>query len=207
MAALDLNDSVLMTINGTLNGQRTMNTFWWRVTAVSGNPDEAVAFAALHALLGANNFFTKYLSCVPTNWEGSAVWYQSIFNLRQRKVVIAFNETGDGVSEATTSNLQSSITRVGDLAARDAVGGIRIPMPTTALATVAGLVTVAHKGRLDEFAAELPIVRITAAPAVTYTPMVGAPEAANPANWFKVIQAFAQPETRTIRRRTVGRGI
>lgn len=207
MAALDLQDSVLMTINGVLAGQRTMNTFWWRVTAITGSPDETVAFPALWALLGSAGFIDKYLACVPTNWTGAGVWMQSIYNLRQRKIVIPFDDGGTGVSEANTANVQGSITRVGDIARRDAVGGIRIPIPTNALATTNGLLTVAQKGAMDEFAAELPIVRTTVTPAVTYTPMVGAPEAANPANWFKVVAAFAQPETRVIRRRTVGRGI
>lgn len=206
MAALDLNDSVLMTIVGRLNGQRTMNTFWWRVTAVAGDPDEAVAFQELHSLL-LTNFFDLYLACVPTNWEGYQVWYQSIFNVRQRKIVFPFDSEGTGPGEANTANVQGSITRVGDLASRKAIGGIRIPIGTTALTTVNGYISPAQKTAMEEFAAAMVPTRTTAAPAVTYTPMVGAPDPLNPVNWFQVVATQVQETTRVLRRRTVGLGI
>lgn len=195
-----------MTINGRLCGQRTMNTFWWRVTALTGTVPEVTAFTALHAELNSE-FLPKYLACVPENWTAEGIWYQAIFNLRQRKVVIPYSPIGTFADDAFTANVQGSITRVGDIARRDAVGGVRIPIGTTSTSTEDGLLSAALKANFDTFATAMKSIQVTATPSVSYTPMVAAPLSTDPSKWYAIQDAFAQPTTRVIRRRTVGRGI
>lgn len=206
MAALDLGDSVLVTVNGRLNEQRTMNTFWFRVTAIADAPDESIAFAALFLqLVGAGGLLEDYLACVPTNWAAEAVWFQSITPVRQRKVSFPWDAIGGGPSSALTSNVQASITRVGDAARRDAIGGIRIPIGTGVGSITNGRLMAGQKTVLQDLADSMTQIVTTIGPNVEYTPIVGKPN--NAGNYWNVVDTTVQETARVLRRRTVGLGI
>lgn len=206
MAALDLNDSILVTVNGTLLGQRTMNTFWYRVHEITGDPQETIAFQALFAEMSSpGKLLANYLKCVPTNWKGYQVWFQAIKPLRQRKVAFPWVIDGEGVGSALTANVQGSITRLGDTAAREAVGGIRIPIGTGTQFLTDGKLTIDQLAAMADLAGEMSVDYATGVPAVTYRPMVGKPD--NAGNYWRVVDTLVQPEARVMRRRTVGRGI
>lgn len=206
MAALDQGDSVLVTVNGRLNEQRTMNTFWYRVTQITDAPDEAIAFAALFLqMTGAGGLLEDYLACVPTNWTAEAVWFQSITPIRQRKVSFPWDAIGGGPSSALTANVQGSITRVGDAARREAIGGVRIPIGTGVGSITNGRLVAGQKAAMQDLADSMAQVIATFAPNVEYTPIVGKPNAAG--NYWNVVDATVQDTVRVLRRRTVGLGI
>lgn len=206
MPVITTGDTVLVTIVGRLCGQRTLNTFPYRVAAASGGDEQSDVFTAFHASLGAaGELRPAFRGCTPENYDLDAMWYQIIRPVRFRKYVANVGVAGLFLSTAYTGNVQASVTRVGSVAERKSVGGIRVPIGTDANSTVDGSVTNALKAQLTTLANAMKRTIITVGFVTTFIPLVGV--ARLPGPFRDVYDAFAQDTTRVQRRRTVGLGI
>jgi len=205
MPALLVGDIVLVTAVGNLVGQRTLTTFPFQVTAVTGIPDQTNAFDDLHAELNATTgILGKMRACIPSQYTMTQAWYQVIAPTRYRRYVKAVNTQGGFTGAALTANVQASITRVGEEAGRRYVGGVRIPIGTDYSSLAAGLVAAGLKTKLTDLAEVMDQNIITPVVVATYRPLVGL--APNPADSVPCFDAFPQDTVRVLRRRTVGLG-
>lgn len=205
MSNLSVGDKVLVTVVGSVCGQRTLNTFLYRVSALTGTPDQATALTAFHSsLLGAGQLIPKFLAAVPTNWFHSYMWYQVILPGRFRKLIVPMSGHGTFGSVANTGNVQGSITRAGELATRAYIGGVRICIGTDSDATDNGQLTVGQFTALNDLASAMKLNVITSGTVATYIPQVGVPRSGSVTH--DLYDAFPQYTTRVIRRRTVGVG-
>jgi len=201
---------ILVTPVGTIFGQRTMNTFLYRVSSVAGSISDTAFFDALHTVLGGSgNLLEKYSNCMSLNsWIGVAVWYQVVGPTRYRKVVKG-PLTGGFDSVMTSSNVQASISRFGEFGTRASVGGVRIPI--AAEHSEDGLLSAGLTAVLEELATEMKAAVAAGSPSVTLIPQVGVPGYTNDdppvripvTNSIDCYEARVQDTTRVIRRRTL----
>lgn len=206
MPSLLLNDRVLVTAIGRLCGQRTMNTFLYRVSAATAGNDMGSSFVALHAeLTKAGALWSALNAACPSNWTFEEAWYQVVAPARFRKGVSLVASQGGWQSAAQTANVHIAITRVGEQAKRKYVGGIRVPMATDAATSADGVPTPAFYTVVQALVNAMKLTVITVNPQVTFIPQVGAPRDANQS--IDLYDAFYQRSTRVNRRRTVGLGI
>ena len=202
MPVLSVGDTVMITFNGNLCAQRTMNTFYYRCSAVPNGTDMEDAFISINATLGlAGGLRFAQLGATPSNYTLTQTWIQTIFPVRYRKVVFAQNQNGQYADTALTANVQAAITRAGSLANRESIGGVRIPIGSGIQSTDNGFIASALKVKLDALALAINQNIITAVgPILTLIPLVGA---AHDGNQRDCAFAFTQDTTRVIRRRTV----
>lgn len=205
MPLLNVGDTVMVSHVGSLCGQRTINTFYYRVAATAPAADMNAALLSFHAALGVSpELRFRFLGATPNNYTLTQAWYQVIHPLRYRKVVVGVNQGGQFLDNAATANVQASITRASELAGRTHIGGVRIPCGTTTASTDNGIITGPLKAKLDDLAIAMALTVITTvAPVCTFAPLIGLS-----ADGFQreMAFAFAQDTTRVIRRRTVGLG-
>lgn len=206
MPVFTVGDVCLVTVNGELCGQRTMNTFPYYASNVTGTPTDAQVFAALDAQFAAlNGFRPRLRDCLPQNWVGLPTWYQVIKPTRYRKVYGAEFGNGAFEADALTANVQASITRYGAIANRRNIGGVRIPIPQDTTVCNDGYLSTAYKAALNLFLTQMIQVRTLTSPAVTLVPLVGL--ATGGISETPLDGAVVQDTVRVIRRRTVGLGI
>jgi len=206
MAILSVGDIVMVSIVGSLNNQRTMNTFPYRVSAVTGTPTiQSAANALKNSLTAGGGLVPAYIGCTPSNMLINDLWIQVIRPARFRKEVFAINSAGDSGIAANTSNVAATISRQGELALRRAQGCIHVPLGTTSDAFEDGVLTPSQKALLDTLASKMNLNIITTGTVVTYIPLIGLPPFGNP-----TVDTYAtgtQTTVRVVRRRTVGLGI
>lgn len=207
MPEMAANMRILVTLKGTFLGQTTMTTFPMRVATVAPGTNDVTFFTALDDELSDDGkLIPLYLNCVPlAGYELDEVWYQILYPLRYRKVVKTKGIAGSFVTDAQSANLQASITRVGELARRRDIGGIRIPIGTGDESITNGLLTAGLEAQLQDLATYLGLVVPITTPAATLVHQVGM--TANMGTSLDVKQAFIQTTVRVIRRRTVRLGI
>jgi len=206
---------ILVTAVGDYFGQRTMTSWLYRVASLAGEITDTALFDAMHpAFTGATGLLTKFLGCLPLDgrWVGVATWYQVLGPVRYRKVV---DTLGDGLYDAgsTTANLQASITRFGEFGLRTAIGGIRVPMPSSE--GVEGVVSAPYAAVLQTLADEMEETVTVGSPSVQLFPQVGVPgytSGPNPVripvtNSVDLFGTQVQDTVRVIRRRTLRLGI
>lgn len=210
MPNMAVGQRLLVTAVGTYFGQRTMNTFLYRVATVAGTIDSIDFIDALHAVfIASGGLLKRYVACVPEDiWLPVATWYQVVGPVRYRKVVRSI-PAAEYVGGSTTQNLQASITRYGEFGLRTAVGGIRVPMPSTE--SIEGLLTNTYKATLLSLANEMADTQTAGSPLVTIIPQVGVPGYTNDTPPVRIpvtnsqdcVDTAVQETTRVIRRRTV----
>jgi hypothetical protein len=156
--------------------------------------------------MGAGQLLTRYIAALPSNWFYTDTWYQIIEPMRHRKVqqLGALGPGGSG-AEALTQNVSAAITRVGDLAGRRYIGGIRIPLGTDLPAIDGGKTTAGQETLLRNLADAMKLNVITSGFVATFRPQVGVTRGGVPS--VDLEDAFPQQTVRVMRRRTVGLGI
>jgi len=207
MAIIALLDVALVVTKGKMNGQACWNTFHYRLDTLTAPITVNTALSNLHAALdGDNQLFDRLCAASPDNFVIEEVDYQVISPARYMKqTLVATHAVGEVGSDAITSNLMASITRRGEEATRNNVGGIRVAAPTTALEAASGEWAVGYKALLSNLADELLQAAVAAGGAQIWGPGLFGPWQ-NPV--FRPIVATAvSEEVRVMRRRTVGRGI
>lgn len=200
-------DQVLITINGTLHGQRVMTTFGYVVESITGSNQDDVVFAALKTKLAlANGLLDKYHACMPVEYVKGELWFQIIRPVRAVKRVLTNTAAGLSSGEsAETANLAGTILRRGDLGNRRNISVVHLPSPTGANWIDNGQFTVQALTAYQELADQIILDQTTVAPAATFAPSI---LPSNPANLpVPISNANAQGTVRTQRRRTVGVGI
>lgn len=206
MPSLTDGDRVLVTLGGTLLGQRFLNTFLYRTTITGPAVDYVTAlnklFAELNDAIGLIEFWQ---GCLPANAGGLFCWLQVIKPTRLRRLYYNVPGTGNWESEALTANVQASITRQGPGTGAREQGGIRVPIATDAATITGGNVTAAMEVRLQTLADAIKENVPIATPDVVFIPQVGVPAGALAS--FDLFETTVQETVRVLRRRTVGRGI
>jgi len=211
VAQASVNQVYQVTFNGLLHNQRTMTTFYYKLLDIgAGGGTHQDASDNLNASISvAADLQSKYRACCPTNWTLDTVWIQLILPVRIRKVVYAKNLAGTGANSSTVTNVSGSITRAGEGAARNQVGGIRVPISPADCA--AGLITTTPYGNLNALAAQMKVLYGAAADWWWKPGFISKvlDQDGNPTikAFTDIYAAFAQETSRVVRRRTVGLGI
>jgi len=207
-----LNDQLRIWFLGTLCGQRTMNTFAYRVSRVEGaNVDADVAVEALLADTQFTDLVASFVACTPTNYTLDAIEWQY---RKPNGFLYAKQRIDQGTAgtrgAATTANIQASITRRPLIADRVGVGGIRLPISNTDVNASNGLITQALKDLLNVVALDMSEEILTVPVEdvfVDWKPCTIRHVIGTGFVHTDVAEAFVQDQVRVLRRRTVGLGI
>jgi len=206
VAAVLIGDLVNVTVAGTLCGQRTLNSFPYRIEIAPSDTNYDNFASALNDIVtDTGGIYDAMRGALPSNWNASAIWVQVIRPIRLRKISFPLVSGGTWGAAAQTANIQASITRVGDTANRKNVGGVRIPISGDATASVNGLLTNTMKTALMALAVVMENNIVAPATVGTLVPLIGIPKTGNIT--ADLVDAFPQDTTRVLRRRTVGLGI
>lgn len=193
-----------LTFNSVLNGQLILNTQDYRLEVVpaGGTVFDAydILLAHLQVATGVND---RYFGVCPANMTITSQWVQCIKPTRIIKKVFALNEVGLR-GDADTPNIQQSITKRGEKATRYAVGGMRIPVGTTAADIAIGFLTGAQFSALSSLCVELKKQLGNGTTEMTWRPVVFNPSFIP--NFTYVVDCVPQLTIRTAHRRTVGLG-
>jgi len=208
MATVITGDNVLVTFNGTLCGQRVMNTFGYVVSAVTGSfDDSALAVAFQTAIAAAGKLEDAYLACMPSNYTRGLMWWQIIRPGRILRRQITMTGAGGNSGElAETANVGATILRRGDFANRKNISTLHLPAPTTSNWLDAGAFTIQAKTAYTALCTEVGRsytlgggTVCTLSPSILNGPLS--------TNVTPITAVSTGDEVRTNRRRTVGRGI
>lgn len=211
MAAAAINQVYLVTVNGLLHGQRTMSSFYYQLFGIpAGAPTVEQAYDDLNTQMSvAADVFADYRAIAPTNWTFTESWVQCVRPQRYRKKVYVKNQAGLGPNASSVTNVSVSITREGELASRNRLGGIRIPL--SPLDVTAGIVNAGPLAAANALATDL-LTGYGAPGQFQWTPGFLSTILQNPPllptfEFTPNFAVFAQPTARVVRRRTVGVGI
>jgi hypothetical protein len=202
-------DLLLMTFKGACLGQRIMNTFGYRVKAITGGSiDVDVLYQRFIASADYVALQDGYLACLPSQYDLQETWLQVLFPARVRKLVLEVNLPGDLTTEVLQANSQASISRHTPFAHSGANGGIRVLAPQDDTYVVNGVLTNAYKillGQLGDLMLEE--INYSAGGATTdFEPVMLHRGAGGAFTADYLVAINVQDEVRTLRRRTVGRG-
>lgn len=208
MAATSDGDIYLVVIDGAIQGQRTITTFYYRIGTVVPGATVSLAYDAIIAeWVEPGRMQALYKGCTPSNWTYQATRVQKIWPQRIR-ALRSTTGTGPGIRPPSElSNVAASITRFAEGATRRDRGGIRVPI-TPADVTggmIAGTLPVALEALAEEMLAGLD-GSLTAG---IFSPVLFA-KLPPPAVGVVVSPLFGTEvefTSRVIRRRTVGLGI
>lgn len=190
-----------------LCGQTCMNVYHYAVNIASSTPNgvnELTDFLNQHWNAGPGTISEAFLSVIPVSAEVFASYAQAVFPVRARKVVI--NQAHVGQRDvANQANVQASVTLTADLAGRRYIGGKRVPM--TPLDSLDGNLIATYVPVLLLYAVACAEPLAVAIGGGEYVPVIYHRPPAPPPQFSLITDAFVQPTTRVIRRRTVGLGI
>lgn len=201
----NVGDKYLVTFVGRFNGQRIMNTFWYQLKEMVGNPTVDQIYDELFASLDDNfDLRGNYLDVTPSNFTLLEIWVQRIDGLRVVKKVYQKNVPGLVPNEFGTQNVQATIVRRGLTGSRKAVGAVRIPAPTGTATSGTGTWVQGYRDKLELLAASMKADQTTQSGHILQPVIRHGPSTVDV---DLVAQTFSMPEVRVMSRRTVGRGI
>lgn len=202
-AAVD--DRYLVTYVGTLNGQRIMSTFWYRLDTIFGAPDKGQIMDGMRAqLIVPNGHRQRYLEAAPANYTLKETWIQPIRPTRYVKKIYGDTLLGLWSQNADTSNVAAVIERRGVKASKKAVSVLHMPVSTNVNAMASGDITLAYKVTLIALSAQIESQLVLVGGHIV-KPVIDNGTAVTAYN--EVQSAFPQDTIRVMRRRTVGLGI
>jgi len=207
MASLPISSVIEVTYLGTLCGQRVMNTLHYRVTTPSTMvtvQEEMAQLATRFTDIGANDILTKYRLCVPESMVINSVVLQPVYFTRYRKFTYPVNKVG--LSDPTeVPNIQAAITFWTEFSGRDQVGGVRIPASYQLAAS--GYWQAAYTQVLEDLADFITTIIIVTVGGGVYAPVIYHRKEDHVPKSDDIKGYIIQPQTRVLRRRTVGLGI
>lgn len=205
MPIVTAGDVIQVNLNGTLDGQKILNTFFYGASVVSGIPSTHTFAAAVNSTLGAAGaLFSKFLQCCPAAYTLVSVDIQDVAPVRYVKDTFTNGTGGTSTLDASTANLAATITRRGDLAKRTNIGSLHIPYPNLDPGVSGGFVSAAMTSNLNALAAQMVLNFVLAGGVGTIVPVLWKrPLATSVVN---ITQAIPRETLRTMRRRTVGVG-
>jgi len=208
MANIQAGDRVLVTINSILFNQRIMSMFCYGLSSITGTNSQATAFDRLHAALTASgNLLQKYRECLSPELEVNEVWYQVISPSRYAKYT---RTTGLGVGlfdtgSYKTANSAAVILRRGDLGNRHNVSVLHVPIGQTTGEQTLGQIGSDLESPLAALADQLKQSVSTTTVVGTWEPVIN--NGPNAPDYTPITDTAVKSYVRTMRRRTVGRGI
>lgn len=207
MAGLNGNDVVGIQIHGTIFGQRTISTWWYRVLVPSTSASYITALTHVVSNFdaGADSPGPAFSLAAPQNWTWNFTRGQVVSPTRKIYVESVVGQPGQIAEDATTPNLQGSITRRSELGTRRNISSLHsVALPPTG--QVDGLLSAGYKALLATVATKSLNILDWVGDAVELQPIVWGP--ATPTDTTRAITStIVQDQVRTLNRRTVGRGI
>jgi len=200
-------DIILLTLEGQLCGQTVMNTCTYVVGNVSPGNDTDDVGSDLVAFWqsGAPSPQTKYLNLLPDNYDLIRYRTQFIWPTRIRAVKTPVNTPGLNGVDSVGANQAAYIERNGALGSRDQISGFHIPYPNLEGVGEVGLVTTAYLSAMATLATVLKTIITGAGTGARLDPCIY--HRGKTPYYSLAIEAAPYNEIRTMRRRTVGRGI
>jgi hypothetical protein len=183
-----------------------MSTFVYRVSSVTGTPNQHDVFDALDTKLKtSNNLVDKYLACVTHDYVLLQIWYQTIAPGRFAKYpVTAVGKIGAFTGESQTANLAAVITRRGDLGNRHNVSTLHVPIGTDDNSMEDGELTVDLKAVMDALAIQMNSSITLSSPVTGLAPVINNGPNAN--DYSPITNTFTGDHIRVMRRRTLSLG-
>jgi len=207
MPNLTVGDNVLMTINGTLFGQRIMNTFGYVVSEMTGAQDQLTAFQQLRTLQCTNgDMIDAYYACCPIEYSIDTLVYQVIRPTRFQRIVLDNLAGGDSsIYHAYTANLASVLMRRGSLGNRKNVSTLHIPAPSESGWATNGILQSGAIGFVNGLGSFVRQTYTIALGGTKFSPSIlNGPLSSDVT---PIVDYAAQSTMRVMRRRTVGLGI
>jgi len=198
-------DVLLVTFDGLWHNQRTMTTFHYGVGSLIGTPTY-LQFATdmKTAFNTAGGLIPTFLACCPPDYFLNNMWVQTIAPTRVVKTILSIATSGQNASDSNTANLSSVVTRRGALANRKNIGSVHIPYPNLDADGSNGTISAAHLALMEVFAVQVRRT-VTMSGTGSVTPVLfNGPTFTDVS---PIESTISQLTVRTMRRRTVGRGI
>jgi len=203
-------DIYQVSARGTVFGQRILFTTNYIITAQDASvPDNILSTALALAVsdfpvTGSDLLESVYLALLPPEYTLAAWRAQKVDPLRQAYREAAVNNAGTHANSTETANQAAVITLRTDTAGRSQIASKHIgPIPQDVAVQDSGLLTVAYKGLMEDFASAL-LQTIALAPGGTNVELfpcihhVGGAPASSPLTNYVIGDTV-----RVMRRRTV----
>lgn len=204
---LAVNDVIQMTVLGLKDVQACWNVFHFQVgTAPStGTPAENIAALITHLWDNATGvWFDKWLACLPDDYTLRSVRGQRVAPTRLAYVETLIVAAGTCVNLPTElSNVTWVFTKQSELAGRRGVGDTHMLFPSPEWATNGELNATGQTERTALM--NLIDDQVTVAAGGVYLPIIYHPNFSP--NFTRITHTTQKQQIRTMRRRTVGRGI
>lgn len=202
-------DRMDIRLYGRISGQTTISTFSYLADNGTGPvPINEVVNDWMVNWQAAGGLIEKFAACCPVNWEAWQIQFQlaktAARMAAQTRSISVFGTSG---AQARVPNVAAVILRRGDLASRDNVSTLHIPLAPDALLTSEGLVTAAFKTIAQDLIIKLDdLVSVTGdGNNLEWFPCI--PHGPFAASNSPITEFLLKDTTRVMRRRTVGLGI
>lgn len=213
MATVLIGDVYLLSIAGRVFGQRTLNTFHYRIEDNQAEFDDdqmsdALRNAFIPAIANPATIGWSFLECVPPEWTFEELWVQAVSPIRYRKHIYPQTKPGAYEGEATVPNVAAVITRQTEFAGRDQISNLHVgPIDVSGAFAAEGVLTTDGTVKLASLTtALLEDLPVGGGAQWSARPVIYHPNKTDPPNFNYIVGANVQSTTRTMRRRTVGRG-
>jgi len=204
MAGLNVGDIVQISLRGRHAGQRILSIFHYQTLVASSAPstEDALLLVAQQFDAGTNNPTLAMLACLPATYTLESVRAQRVYPVRSIYVDAASGLPG--LTDGNTSpNWAVAITRRGPNGGRKYVSTLRLG-PITADDQFFGLLSPAFKEKLEVVATRMKQVYSLSLDGWEARPIIY--NKSTPGLSLGIVATTVQPETRVMRRRTVGLG-
>lgn len=208
----NVGDIAEVTFEGVLFGQVTMTVLRYRLktAGLSGGKEASDDLEA--KLIDVGEVWNLYIKCLSSDWHATGNTIQRIHDTRMRAYFYDLSDPGDINVSANTANTAAVITTFTELSTKRSeekhegqTGALHLPaIPWDRY--VDGLLTNAYiGGPILDLTEKLPAPIVTAG-GNTWQLIIYHPKGTTKV-FDDVVGAFGQRTMRTMRRRTVGRGI
>ena len=195
----------LVSAVGTWHGQTIINTMHLRTASITVPGTVENIYDDIHATLAAGTALLPiFLTLCPPEYSLDALWVQLIQPTRVVKKLYNVGLPGINLNSSTTANLQATVVRRGILANRKQQGAIRIPYPTLHPGDGNGNVSNAYRVVMEALGDKL--IGTLSGTNAEYEHVLFN-KANSPSTQVLCESREAKLTVRTMRRRTVGRGI
>lgn len=204
MAAAAVNQIYRVILRGTLCSQQLQTTFDYRINQLTVPHDVSEVYSDIAAVITeAGGLVEKFLDCVPSNYTCVDAFIQCIYPTRVRGGVVIVNLPGERAA-SDASNISANVQRFGELAARRAVGGVRVPVSTDPADIAIGFVTAGQFTALNALGTAMTVAINGPDTGAVLQPVIY--NRSFIPNYSTVTGASAKNTVRTMHRRTVGLG-
>jgi len=206
--AIPVGGVIKLAINGRINGQQTVTTFYYRVSGGStlGTVVEDLDAAIDMFVTAAAAPYGAFLAAVPVDWTNEFVSGQEVLPALSVARKLPLVDVGTR-GASTTPNLSAVVTKGTDLGGRSQIGSWHLPGVANG-DQVGGIVDNALLGAMSAFGSRSLNVLTDVASGMILEPVLFHRNAENPlaSTFTKLTRTIPQDTIRVMRRRTVGVG-